>query len=613
MIDKSLFALPGVRMALLVLVLTDVVRAFAVVGQAWALASAIVALWEGGALIDQLGWILLFFCCFVSRQLLSCIQDAYLENYAAARAEELRQALLKTVFSGGAAVVQEHGTGAVSAMVIEGVDQVETYIRLILPKTVGVVVIPLILLCWIFPQDWVSGVIALVAFPCIILYMVILGHTAQDEAAKRHASFELMSNHFIDSLRGIDTLKLFGRSKEHGDEVYEVSEQFREATVKTLRVATLSSTVLDLFSTGALAAVSIMLGFRLLDGSLALFPALFVLILVPEYFKPVHEFASDYHASLDGKNALSGIQELIAAGEVRAAGMKADAGAAEGGNIASAAGASAGARLGEGAPEDEECPGRPDKAAIAPWGADSTLELRGVDFAYPDYQALTQVGFSARGFEKLGIVGESGAGKSTLVNLLGGFAAPTAGEVLVDGRAEGDLRQAAWQAQVIYIPQSPYVFHATLRENIAFYCPDADEERIQSAVRTVGLEELVEELPEGLDTLIGEGARALSGGQAQRIALARAFLDDSRRILLFDEPTAHLDIETELELKERMLPLMEGRLVFFATHRLHWMGQMDRILVLEGGRIVESGTLEELQESGGAFCRLVSQTGGEGR
>ena len=597
MIDRAIFALPGVAGALALLVLLDLGRALAVVGQAWGLASAVVALWQGQALAEQLGSVGLFLACFIARQLFSWAQDAYLERYAAARAEELREQLLRAIFGGGAAVVQAHGTGAVSSMVLEGTDQVENYIRLILPKTVGVVVIPLVLLCWIFPQDWVSGVIALVAFPFIILYMVILGHTAQDEAAKRHAAFERSSNHFIDSLRGIDTLKLFGRSKDQGEKIFEVSEDFREATMKTLRVATLSSTVLDLFATGALAAVAIMLGFRLMDGTLALFPALFVLILVPEYFKPVREFAADYHASLDGKNALDGILGLIEQAE----GAAARPALGEGEGDAAEAAAPAGA-----APAAQAAP-------IAPWGPDSRLELSGVGFAYPDHEALKAVSFEARGCEKIGIVGVSGAGKSTLVDLLGGFAAPTAGEVLVDGCAVGDLRRPDWQGQAAYIPQDPYIFHATLRENIAFYTPDASEERIRAAVAAMGLQELVDELPEGLDTTIGEGARALSGGQAQRIALARALLDDSRRILLFDEPTAHLDIETELELKERMLPLMEGRLVFFATHRLHWMGQMDRILVLEEGRVVEAGALDELRAADGAFCRLVAAMGGGAR
>ena len=216
-------------------------------------------------------------------------------------------------------------------------------------------------------------------------------------------------------------------------------------------------------------------------------------------------------------------------------------------------------------------------------------------FSYPEHEALSDVSFAVRGFARVGVIGVSGSGKSTLVNLLGGFAAPSAGTVRAAGRQLADLREPSWQRQVLYIPQDPYLFHATLRDNIVFYRPDADDDEVARAVEVVGLGDLVAELPDG---------------QAQRIALARALLDDSRRILLFDEPTAHLDIETELELKERMLPLMEGRLVVFATHRLHGVHDMDAVLVMEDGRVAEFGAPKELAARDGAYARLASRLEG---
>ncbi|HIW77192.1 MULTISPECIES: thiol reductant ABC exporter subunit CydD [Gordonibacter] len=569
MIDKSIFALPGIKGILGLLAVLAALQACAVLGQSWALASALTDLWLGGQVVAQLPLVAIFFVCFVGRQGVLTAQSALLDRYAAAQADTLRQELLRKIFATNAGLVRTHGTGSVTAAVLEGVDQVETYFKLILPKIIGIGVIPLILLVAAVALDWVSGLIMFVAFPFIILYMIIMGHTAKEKASRQHRTFQIMSNHFIDTLRGIDTLKLFGISKRYGTSIFEVSERFREATMKTLKVANLSSLVLDLFATLSVAAVAFMLGMRLIDGSVVLFPALALLVIAPEYFRPIREFAADYHASLDGKNALISLQALIATAD-----------------------------------------NAPDERPVRPWSEDASLALDSVTFSYPDFTALDGITLEAHGFQKVGIIGASGSGKSTLVNLLGGFCAPDEGRVLINGEDVGSLRLTAWQRQVVYIPQDPYLFHASLRDNLAFYTPDASDEDIAHAVETVGLQALVDELPEGLNTRIGEGARPLSGGQAQRIALARALLDRSRRVLLFDEPTAHLDIETEQELKERMLPLMEGRLVFFATHRLHWIDNMDLVVVMENGRVAECGTPEELRASQGAFARLAARLEG---
>lgn len=565
MIDKAVFELPGITRVLGALCGFAAGQALCIIGQALALSSAITNLWYGGALEDQMLAIAAFFVCFVGKQGVVYLQDGFVDAYAYKQADTLRSALLHKIFATKAQVVRQNGTGSVTAAVLEGVDQAETYFRLIIPKMTALIVIPVMLLAVAFPLDWVSGVIMLVAFPFIILYMAILGRTAKEKASTQHRTFQIMSNHFIDTLRGIDTLALFGVSADYGKTIFNVSERFRVATMKTLGVATLSSFVLDLFSTLSIAAVAFMLGMRLLDGTLVLFPALTVLVLAPEYFKPIKNFASDYHASLEGKNALSSIQALIALPDETSA-----------------------------------------ERALPAWSEASELTIDNVTFSYPDHTALDDISLAAHGFKKYGIVGASGAGKSTLVSLLGGFCRPEHGRITVDGVEIAGFDQADWQKQVVYIPQDPYIFHATLRNNIAFYCPTASEAAIARAAKVVGLDELIAELPEGLDTLVGEGARPLSGGQAQRIALARAFLDDSRKILLFDEPTAHLDIETEMELKERMLPLMDGKLVFFATHRLHWMQDMDAVIVMENGRVAGCGTPQTVMTESESFAALAS-------
>ena len=579
MFDKAVLALPGIRAALAVVFAAALARAFLVVGQAWFLATAVVSLWEGGALADEALHIVGFFACFFAQKLVAVAQDAWLSRYAEKRASELRRELLETLFSKGPELVSKEGTGKLSSAAMEGVDDVEDYIKLILPKMASLLIVPLVLVVFAFAYDWVSGVIMLVAFPTIVFFMVLIGYNAQEASAKRYSEFTALSNHFVDSLRGLDTMKLFGRSRGHGETIYAVSERFREATMGTLRIATLSSGVLDLAATLSLAAVAIMLGFRMTEGTVAFFPALFVLVLTPEFFRPIREFASDYHASLDGRTALEKIEAIVAEGKAARA---------------------------ENAETGMPSPATPE---VATWGEGSRLDLADVGFSYPAHAALEGVSFSVEGCRKVGIVGASGSGKSTLANILAGFTEPASGTILLDGRPVS-LRTPGWQRQVLYIPQSPYLFHASLRDNIAFYTPEASDDDVERAVSLVGLEELVAELPEGLATMVGEGARPLSGGERQRVALARALLDDSRRVLVFDEPTAHLDIETELELKEQMLPVMEGRLVFFATHRLHWVADMDEVAVLEGGRLVQFDTPGELASKEGAYRRLVASMGG---
>ncbi len=641
MLDKNLFALPGARRMLGALCLLTLLKAAAIVGQAWALATAVDLLRAGSSVADAAIALAGFFACFMARQAVVFFQDGVLERYAGDRVAELRSSMLGRVFAEGPLFVGALGTGNAVTLALEGAEQVENYLRLVLPKIAGVVIVPLVLLAFAFPFDWVSGLIMLIVFPFIIFYMVLLGKTAKAEADKQHDEFNRLANHFVDTLRGIDTLKLFGRGAAQGESVFAASERLRTATMKTLRTAILSGAVLDLFATFSVAAVAIMLGFRLVDGSIAFFPALLMLILVPEYFKPIREYASDYHASLDGKTALAALlrvadapSDALDAPALRPAGPSGEPSEGSATRRSAAQPSASCASLlqsddhingvqtvsapSDGSPlcpEIEKNASRVDRSPA--WSCDAVLEARDVAFDYADHRVLSGVSFSVRGFSKVAIVGMSGSGKSTLANLLGGFAEPSEGGFLSSWEGEEprafELASDAWRRQVVYIPQDPYIFHATLRENIAFYRPDADDAAIEGAVEAMGLGDLVRQLPQGLDTPIGEGARALSGGQAQRIALARAFLDPQRRILIFDEPTAHLDIETELELKERMLPLMEGRLVFFATHRLHWIHDMDAVMVVDGGRLAEFGAPEELLSRGGALARLAEHMLGGAR
>lgn len=336
--------------------------------------------------------------------------------------------------------------------------------------------------------------------------------------------------------------------------------------MSTLKIAFLSSFALDFFTMLSVATVAVFLGLGLVDGSISLEPALAILILAPEFFLPVREVGNDYHATLNGREAGKAIKAIL------------------------------------------DSPGFKDEAPLSleRWSDDDQIEFKHVDVRHEDEEncSLSGISLSFKGKRKIGIIGESGAGKSTLIDVLGGFLETKSGVIKVGGKKRTHLQTDSWQNQLLYIPQHPYIFPDTLAANIRFYHPAASDEDVEQAARAAGLSELIDQLPNGLKERIGEGGRALSGGQAQRTAVARAFLGN-RPIILLDEPTAHLDIETEYELKKTMLKLFEDKLVFLATHRLHWMLDMDEIIVLKDGQVAETGTHQELIEKRGVYYELV--------
>lgn len=566
MLDRELLQLPKISTTLLCLTLFSLLEALCIIGQAIGLSCALVQLWEGASFLCVLIPLAVFSCSFVAVRIVLNVREGFVSSYATNCAHTMRERLLVSVFRTGAPAIQRFGTGSTSVLVLDGIDKIRAYLELVLPKLVNMVVLPIAFVIMITCADWVSGVVVMILLPSMVLIMILIGKTTADRGREQHASFKVMSNHFIDSVRGATTLATFKISKTYAQRVFTVSERFREATMRTLRTATLSGSVLDLFATLAIAAVSIMLGLRLIDSSLTLLPALFVLVLTPEYFRPIREFASDYHASLDGLNSLRSVNEIL-----------------------------------------EVTSKEPSDRAIPNWSAKSTLCINDLSKEYAGVQVLEGVSFKCEGFQVIGAIGKSGSGKSTLLRLLAGLEDPSCGSFRIDHENTLDtLRHRQWQEQIAYIPQNPYIFALSLRENLTLYEPAATDEQVAHALKLVGLEDLVSNLPQGLDTLIGEAGRGLSGGQAQRIALARVVLDTKRKIVLFDEPTAHLDIETEYELKSAMLEVMKGKLVIFATHRLHWIDSFDRVLMFDEGRIVEAGTPDELRDSGERFMRLVS-------
>lgn len=568
MIDKSLFELPGVRRMFPILGILAVFQFIAIAGQALFLATAITKLWQGQLFSHTIPWVLGFFACFLSREIINFGRSKALDKLAYQLATKLRGDMLDKFFRLGPVAIANLGSGSAATTVITGIDQVENYIKLVLSKVLNMMIIPMLILIPVYFLDWQSGIVLTLTFPFAIIFMILLGYAAQGRAERQYKTFQYLSNHFLDSLRGISTLKYFGLSKDYSNSIYKTSEDFRKETMGALRIAMLSTFALDFFASLSVAVVALFLGLRLMSGDILLFPALAALILAPEYFLPLRDFASDYHATLNGKNALAAVNEVLST-------------------------------------EENTLSVLTEKVT---WSANSQLQLTELGKIYDTGRGISSVNLSVNGFKKIAIVGNSGSGKSTLLSMLAGFLKPTAGEIKLNEQSLTSLTDENYRQSVQFIPQKTYIFAGTFRENLAFYEPDSTDDEIKAAAKLAGLESLIDEI--GLDGQIGASGRTISGGQAQRVALARAFLSHTRNILFLDEPTAHLDIETELEIKANILPLLENKLVFIATHRLHWLSSMDLVIVLNEGQVAGIGTPEQLLSENTHYQKLLSQMRG---
>ncbi|QUW23196.1 thiol reductant ABC exporter subunit CydD [Sporosarcina sp. Marseille-Q4063] len=572
---KGLPSCPGSRSLYVLLTILTVVEAGAIILQAIFLARSVTYLFQGAS-VSAIGQdLLLFMLFFALRHVFSHIQQLLAERFAVRTTMALREQLTSAYFKLGPRFAQVNGTGRLVTLAIEGIDQIKTYLEITIPRMIQTFIVPAVLAIYVFTLDKTSSIILIATVPIIIIFMILLGMAAQKTADAQYETYRILSNHFIDTLKGLETLTYLGKSEAHEGKIARVSKRYRKATMKTLRIAFLSSFALDFFTSLSIAFVAVSLGFRLIDGTVMLLPALTILVLAPEYFLPIRQVGTDYHATLDGQIALEQVEEII---------------------------------------KEQKETAQPAIQSTIEWEPTTKIGFHELTVNRDDEETepiLNGLQFSWEGNGVIGIVGESGAGKSTFIDIIAGFLQPTSGMIEVNGEGTTSLMRYDWTSQIAYIPQHPYIFPTSIIENIRFYEPDATDEDVKRVIDEVGLDALISQLPRKLDEQIGEGGRPLSGGQEQRIAMARALLS-KRPIIILDEPTAHLDIETEYELKQSMLRLFEGKLVFLATHRVHWMKEMDHIIVLKDGCLVASGTHEELIKQEHSYKELIRHNTGRG-
>jgi ATP-binding cassette, subfamily C, bacterial CydD len=456
--------------------------------------------------------------------------------------QQIRQQLL-TAYA-NPSLLKQHHSGTLSSISLEQVDAIAPYFSRYLPQQLIVSVLPLIMLSVVLIHNWLVGLILLMTAPLIPIFMILAGMGANAAQAEQFLALSRMSGYFLDRLQGLATLKLFGLANAELANVQTVAKNFRVSTMRVLRIAFLSSAVLEFFSALAVALVAVYVGLSLL-GKLPYFPAidfktgLFVLLIAPEFFQPLRQLAVFYH---DKAAALTAANSIL--------------------NILDVAWAEA------------RTPTSIQTTAL--------IELKNIHKTYDQRPVLTDINLHIEQGEKIALVGTSGAGKTTLLNLLLGFETPTTGDIYLNGKT---LTQERATACMAYIGQNAYLFYGTIYDNIALANPQATAQQIYSAAHAAGVTDFSDALPDGLQTMVGERGYGLSGGQAQRIALARAFLKNAN-IILLDEPTAHLDADTKTRLLTMIMELFHDKTLIIATHDEAVMQRMNRCVELQQGRLV---------------------------
>ncbi|WP_393964544.1 thiol reductant ABC exporter subunit CydD [Exiguobacterium sp. S22-S28] len=567
---KGIITIP--RSILIQLMLAAVLMGVAVIGQSYLIVIIVdrIFLQEDpfAAVIPLLGVLLLM---LVLRVGVTYWNGRLGTNLAARVKQDLRQALVAKYTKNSVESMLEGQSGKKVSVLLDSVDEMDSYYSQYMPKVIQTSIVPLMVLIAAFSYDWVTGLVMMITAPFIPLFYIVIGIMTQNRADTQLEKMNAFSGTFLDTLQGLTTLKLFGRAKAQQDVIERSSLDFRDATLTVLKLAFLSSLMLEFISMLSMGMIALEVSLRLiLFQSITFVPAFLMLVLAPEYYLALKEMGAAFHT---GRGSVAAAKQIAA--ELT---------------------------------EDDRSVvfGQTELPAARP----PRIELKDVAFSYRDARfAMTELNLAIEPYQKVALIGRSGAGKSTVLQLLAGLADPQDGQLLLDGQPRQMITEASWFRQLSYISQHPYLYAGTLAENIAIgELREASRSAIEQAASDAGLTELIGQLPNGLDTVIGEGGRGLSGGEKQRVALARAFLKRPN-IILFDEPTTGLDVKTERLLQEAITVLGREATVITVAHRLHTIEQSDQIVILEAGRIVDRGTHEELmgRKSEYAMMRAVQR------
>ncbi len=551
-----------------------------IIAQAWLLATLLHSLIIENIPRNELfSYFLLIVVTIVLRAILAWFRERVGFMYGAAIRQHIRHQVLNRLEQLGPAWIQGKPAGSWATMILEQIEDMQDFYSRYQPQMMLAVIIPLLILAAVFPINWTAGLILLTTAPLIPMFMALVGMGAADANRRNFIALARLSGNFLDRLKGLETLRLFHRADAETEQIAQASENFRSRTMDVLKLAFLSSAVLEFFASVSIAVAAVYFGFSYLGelnfGSyglpVTLFAGFLVLILAPEFFQPLRDLGTYYHAKAQAIGAAESLQTFLQSESTQS--------------------------NGEGTQDLTEC----DQITIKATDL-YILSPQGKSLAGPLNFILTPN-------QRIAIVGHSGAGKSSLLNLLLGFL-PYQGSITINDIELNTLRPASWRANLSWVGQNPHLPEQTLRGNILLSNPQASDEALKLAIQRAYIDEFVTQLPDRLDTVIGDHAARLSVGQAQRVAVARALLSPCH-LLLLDEPTASLDANSERLVMSALNEASSHQATLLVTHRLEDLEGYDQIWVMDKGEIIERGDFMTLNQSGGAFATLMSNRNAE--
>lgn len=569
MIQRTAFkALLEHKGQLLLLGLTCLVESLAIVGQAWFFGTLINNfIFSENTLHDERYSIIYLGIAIIVRLLAHYIQESVANRLGSAVKATFRERALEHMFKLGVQHKERHGD--VIHMLTDGLEQVDAYVARYIPQILYAIMIPLIMGIAIVDTLPIIGIILIITVPLIPFFMILIGKQADRLNKEQWERMSFLSGHFLDVLQGITTLKLFGRAKDQIKVIGRLSEEFKDSTLRVLRVAFLSALVLELVSTISTALIAVYLGLTLLDGEISFFSAFFILLLAPEFYTPFRQLGAAFHTGMAGKTSILKYEEFM-----------------------------------------NRQPSLPIGGQSQFKGNVQAIEIKDLTFTYEDSEnGVQHISLEAKRNSPIMLVGESGAGKSTIAHIIGGFLTAPKGSVTIDGLDLCDIDIEWWRQQITYVSQHPHIMKGTLREVLSFGMDVSDKE-ILDACKEVQLLDVISRHADGLDAVIGEGGLGLSGGERQRVALARAFLRKGQ-VLILDEVTAHLDVKTEAIISSAIKRLMDNKIVIIIGHRLQTMHWASTLYVLKHGHIIQQGSYAKLLSVDGYFKDLVTSGLGE--